>query len=186
MASPFEPFGGFPGSASTEAHRSESPASVTCAVLTISDTRSKEDDRSGELIRQYLGWRGHRVAAYAIVPDEAPAIERSLRAWIDDERIEAILTNGGTGLAGRDVTYEAITGLFERRIDGSGELFRMLSYAEIGAAAMLSRCTAGIAHGTVIFAMPGSPNAVRLAMEKLIGPELGHVIREVARQRPSG
>ena len=181
MASPFEPFGSVPGSASTDEHRAESPASVTCAVLTISDTRTREDDRSGQLIRQHLNWRGHTVAAYEIVPDDAGRISDVLRRWIADDGIQAIITNGGTGIAGRDVTYEAITGLFEKRLDGFGELFRMLSYPEIGAAAMLSRATAGIANRTVIFSTPGSSNAVRLALEKLIGPELGHVVLEATK-----
>jgi len=181
MASPFETYGGFPGSASTQEHRAESPQTVTCAVLTISDTRTREDDRSGQLIRQHLDWRGHTIAAYEIVKDDALAIVETLQRWIADDGIQAIITNGGTGIAGRDVTYDAITGLLEKRLDGFGELFRMLSYPEIGAAAMLSRATAGIANGTVIFATPGSSNAVKLAMEKLIGPELGHVVHEVTK-----
>jgi len=181
MAPSFEPPGNYPGSASTDEHRAQSPVSVTCAVLTISDTRTKEDDRSGQLIRQHLDWRGHSVAAYEIVPDDAESIRAILSRWIEDDAIQAIVTNGGTGIAGRDVTYEAITGLLEKRLDGFGELFRMLSFPEIGAAAMLSRATAGISNRTVIFATPGSSNAVKLAMEKLIGPELGHVVHEATK-----
>jgi molybdopterin adenylyltransferase len=181
MVSPFDEYGGFPGSASTTEHRTESPKTVACAVLTISDTRTRDDDRSGLLIRQHLDWRGHSVVAYEIVKDDAPAIVETLRKWIADEGIQAIITNGGTGIAGRDVTYDAITGLLEKRLDGFGELFRMLSFPEIGAAAMLSRATAGVAGSTVIFATPGSSNAVKLAMEKLIGPELGHVVHEATK-----
>lgn len=176
-----EPTGHGPGSASVEEHRSEAPRTVNVAVLTISDTRTRVDDRSGELIRQNLLWRGHEVRAYEIVPDDPATIVATLTTWIDDEAIEAIVTNGGTGIAGRDNTYDAITGLLEKRLDGFGEIFRMLSYAEIGAAAMLSRAIAGVANGTAIFATPGSSNAVKLAMEKLIGPELGHVVHEITK-----
>lgn len=181
MNSPFGAQDGAPGSASTEQHRAEAPASVSCAVLTISDTRTKEDDRSGHIIREHLNWRGHTLAAYEIVPDDAGAITSTLQRWIADESIQAIITNGGTGIAGRDVTYGAISGLLEKRLDGFGEIFRMLSFPEIGAAAMLSRATAGVANNTAIFATPGSSNAVRLAMEKLIGPELGHVVHEITK-----
>jgi len=167
------------GSPSTEAHRQEAPASVPVAVLTISDTRTREDDRSGELIRQILTWRGHEVAAYRIVPDDPDQIRRTLEGWIADAEIAAIITNGGTGIAGRDNTFDTISGLLEKRLDGFGEIFRMLSFQEIGAAAMLSRAVAGVSNGTAIFSTPGSSNAVKLAMEKLIGPELGHVVHEI-------
>lgn len=167
------------GSPSTEAHRQESPASVQVAVLTISDTRTREDDRSGELIRQNLTWRGHDIAAYRIVPDDPDQIRAALEGWIADAEIAAIITNGGTGIAGRDNTFDTISGLLEKKLDGFGEIFRMLSFQEIGAAAMLSRAVAGVSNGTAIFSTPGSSNAVKLAMEKLIGPELGHVVHEI-------
>lgn len=170
------------GSPSAEAHRDEAQKSVACAVLTISDTRTKDDDRSGELIRQNLLWRGHEIAAYEIVPDDPARIVATLCDWIDEDRIEAIITNGGTGIAGRDNTYEAISSLLEKRLDGFGEIFRMLSWHEIGAAAMLSRAVAGVSGTTAIFSTPGSSNAVKLAMEKLIGPELGHVVHEITKQ----
>ena len=181
MDSPFGDYETPFGSPSTDQHRAEAPATVTCAVLTISDTRTRDDDRSGQLIRQNLDWRGHEIAAYEIVPDDANQIREVLEGWIANENIKAIVTNGGTGVSGRDVTYEAITGLFEKQLDGFGELFRMLSWEEIGAAAMLSRATAGVANRTAIFSTPGSSNAVRLAMEKLIGPELGHLVREMTK-----
>jgi molybdenum cofactor biosynthesis protein B len=166
-------------SLSTEQHRAESPAEVRVAVLTISDTRTKDDDRSGELIKTNLSWRGHTVADYAIVEDDPTQIVDTITAWLGRDDIEAIITNGGTGIAGRDTTYEAISQLLDRRIDGFGELFRMLSWSEIGAASMLSRAVAGVASGKAIFCTPGSSNAVKLAMEKLIGPELGHVVHEI-------
>ncbi len=168
-----------PGSPSSEQHRQEAPDSVNVAVLTISDTRTKDDDRSGELVRQNLIWRGHEVVAYDIVPDDPGTIRTMLEGWIADEQVHAIITNGGTGIAGRDNTYDTINGLLEKRLDGFGELFRMLSYQEIGAAAMLSRAVGGVCNGTAIFSTPGSSNAVKLAMEKLIGPEIGHVVHEI-------
>lgn len=169
------------GSPSAEAHRKEGERIVACAVLTISDTRTKEDDRSGELARQNLLWRGHEVVAYEIVPDDPARIRDTINAWLERDDVEAIITNGGTGIAGRDNTFDAISALLEKRLDGFGEIFRMLSYQEIGAAAMLSRAIAGIANGKPIFSTPGSSNAVKLAMEKLIGPELGHVVFELSK-----
>jgi molybdenum cofactor biosynthesis protein B len=179
--SPHNPFGSFGASPSTEEHRAKAQKSVTCAVLTISDTRTKEDDRSGKLIRQHLSYRGHEVVAYEIVPDDAEQITEMMTSWIMDPGIEAIITNGGTGISGRDVTFGAITSLLDKELPGFGELFRMLSWDEIGAAAMLSRATAGVAGSTVIFSTPGSSNAVKLAMEKLIGPELAHIVHEMTK-----
>lgn len=167
------------GSPTAEQHREEAPRTVNVAVLTISDTRTKDNDRSGELIRQNLLWRGHEITAYEIVPDDPVRIQEVLSGWIADGAIEAVITNGGTGIAGRDNTFDAIAGLLEKRLDGFGEIFRMLSFQEIGAAAMLSRAIAGVANDTAIFSTPGSSNAVKLAMEKLIGPELGHVVHEI-------
>lgn len=171
----------FASSQSTEQHRAEAPKTVRVAVMTISDTRTREDDRSGQLIRTNLDWRGHTVADYAIVKDDAKQIIATIRAWLDRDDIDAIITNGGTGIAGRDMTYEAISELLDRRIDGFGELFRMLSWSEIGAASMLSRAVAGVASGKAVFCTPGSSNAVKLAMEKLIGPEIAHVVHEITK-----
>lgn len=183
MDSPFNPFSPQHASASTEEHRAEAPKTITCAVLTISDTRTEDDDRSGQLIRQHLSYRGHTVADYRIVKDDVEQITGTLAGWIMDPAIQAVITNGGTGISGRDVTYGAITGLLDKELPGFGELFRMLSWDEVGAAAMLSRATAGVAGGTVIFSTPGSSNAVRLAMEKLIGPELGHIVHELTKHQ---
>lgn len=167
----------------SESHRAESPDSVSVAVLTLSDTRDRDEDRSGALIRDFLTWRGHSVVAYDILPDEPAAMRELLTGWIADPAISAIITNGGTGISSRDSTYEVVTGLLEKRLDGFGELFRMLSWQEIGAAAMLSRAIAGSVDHTAIFALPGSSNAVRLAMEKLIGPELAHVVHELEKHQ---
>ncbi|HET8521598.1 MAG TPA: MogA/MoaB family molybdenum cofactor biosynthesis protein [Thermomicrobiales bacterium] len=162
-------------------HRAAGPASVRCAVLTVSDTRTPDTDRSGQTIKDLLSEHGHAVAGYEIVPDEPDAIRRLLDQWIADPNIAAILSNGGTGIARRDTTYDVINGLLEKRLDGFGELFRALSFAEIGSAAMMSRAVAGSRQGTFIVAMPGSTNAVRLAMEKLVLPELSHVVYELSK-----
>jgi molybdopterin adenylyltransferase len=162
-------------------HRAEAPDSVRCAVLTVSDTRTPESDTSGALVRETLNFSGHRVVDYRIVPDEPDQIRAVLTTWIERDDVQAVLSNGGTGIAARDTTYDAISGMLEKRIDGFGELFRMLSWQEVGAAAMLSRAVAGVIGGTLIVAMPGSTSAVRLALTKLIVPELGHLVYEIAK-----
>ncbi len=167
---------------SVSQHRAAAPGSVGCAVLTVSDSRTEETDTSGALIRRLLEEHGHRVVAYRIVKDEPALIRDTIAAWVKQSDVRAILSNGGTGIAARDTTYDAIAALLDKRLDGFGEIFRMLSYAEIGPAAMLSRAVAGVHRGRLLVAMPGSPNAVRLAMEKLIVPELGHLVFEVGKQ----
>ncbi len=164
-----------------DAHRADAPDSVRCAVLTVSDTRTPDSDSSGALIRDTLNFSAHTVVDYRIVPDEPDEIREILTDWIRRDDVQAILTNGGTGIAARDTTYDAISGMLEKRIDGFGELFRMLSWQEVGAAAMLSRAVAGVAGKTLVVAMPGSTNAVRLALTKLIVPELGHLVYEIAK-----
>lgn len=164
-----------------DAHRADAPGSVRCAVLTVSDTRTPDSDASGALMRETLNFSGHSVVDYRIVPDEPDQIREILNDWIRRDDIQAVLTNGGTGIAARDTTYDAISGLLEKRIDGFGELFRMLSWQEVGAAAMLSRAVAGVAGETLVVAVPGSTNAVRLALTKLIVPELGHLVYEIAK-----
>jgi molybdenum cofactor biosynthesis protein B len=147
----------------------------------VSDTRTVETDSSGRLVRDLLEMRGHVVVAQAIVPDDAGPIRLALGEWAGRDDVQAILSNGGTGIAGRDTTYDAIVDLLEKRLDGFGELFRMLSYAEIGAAAMLSRAVAGVYRGKLVAAMPGSSNAVQLAMTKLLLPEIGHLVYEIGK-----
>jgi molybdopterin adenylyltransferase len=163
---------------STE-HRRDAPTSVRCFVLTISDSRTEASDTSGDAIVAALEGAGHQITGRAIVRDD-PA---SVRDIVSRQACEtqAIITTGGTGITSRDSTYEAISSLLDKRLDGFGELFRFLSYPEIGAAAMLSRACAGTVGRAVVFSLPGSEHAVRLAMEKLILPELGHVIRELCR-----
>lgn len=160
-------------------HRREAVKGVRCAVLTISDTRKPETDVSGRTIVELLEADGHVVAKRQILRDEPKDVHDAVIAQLGG--VDVVITTGGTGITSRDSTYEAIVGLFEKRLDGFGEIFRMLSYGEIGSAAMLSRACAGIARGTAIFILPGSENAVRLALTQLILPEIGHVVRELRR-----
>lgn len=157
-------------------HHHREKRAVGCAVVTVSDTRTPETDASGTLVRRLVEEHGHRVVAYAILPDEPLRIREHVAALLADAAVEAIIVNGGTGLAPRDTTYEAITGLLEKKLDGFGELFRMLSYEQVGASAMLSRAAAGVAAGRVVASLPGSPAAVELALTKLLLPELGHMV----------
>lgn len=152
-----------------------------CAVLTISDTRTKETDQGGRTIMDALEAAGHTVQAYAIVKDEVVQIDAQLRAWLADDSLDLICTTGGTGIASRDTTIEVVERLLNKKLDGFGEIFRMLSYEQVGAAAMLSRAIGGLSGETLLFAMPGSVNAVALAMTKLIIPELPHLIWERSR-----
>jgi len=166
-------------SVSVSEHRNAAVTSVRCAVITISDTRAHETDVSGRAIVELLEGAGHAVAKRQILRDEPGEVRDAVLSNIGD--VDAIITTGGTGITSRDSTYEAVANIFEKRLDGFGELFRMLSYAEIGSAAMMTRATAGVARGTAIFLLPGSEHAVRLGMTKLILPELGHVVRELRR-----
>ena len=162
---------------SVRAHRDDAPASVACFVVTISDTRTAETDASGDAIVAALEAAGHRVAGRQIVRDDPARVRDVVVAAASN--VQAVITTGGTGITSRDSTFEAIAGLLDKRLDGFGELFRMLSFAEVGSRAMASRAVAG-AHGkTLIFSMPGSTKAVRLAMSKLVAPELGHLTGEL-------
>jgi molybdopterin adenylyltransferase len=163
-------------------HRQRAPRAIRVGILTVSDTRSVEDDESGALIRDLALGAGHTVVEHRVLPDDADAVRSLLLGWAGDGRFEALLVCGGTGISGRDTTFEAISAILDRRLDGFGELFRALSFQQIGSAAMLSRAVGGIVAGRPIFSMPGSPSAVRLAMEKLILPELGHVVSEASRK----
>ena len=169
-------------SEATAEHKTRAPRSVACYVLTVSDTRTPETDTSGRAIRELLEGAGHSVTGHAIVRDEPQQVIGLISGTLlGDARTQAIITTGGTGITSRDGTFEAVDALLEKRLVGFGELFRMLSFEEIGAAAMMSRATAGTARGKAIFVLPGSENAVRLAMTRLIVPELPHVIQQVSR-----
>jgi len=167
---------------SQEEHKREAPRTVRIFVVTASDSRGEAEDMGGAFLRESATRAGHEVAGYRLVKDEPAQIREALDAAAA-AHADAIIVNGGTGIAGRDRTYEAVSGVLEKRIDGFGELFRALSYAEIGSAAMLSRAVGGVWQGRAVFSVPGSPAAVRLAWEKLIGPELGHVVRELRKDR---
>ena len=162
-------------------HKAHAPRSISCFVLTISDTKTPETDTSGALIRELLRAGGHRIAGSAIVRDEPADVQRVVREQCADPAVQAVILTGGTGITSRDSTSEAVEALLDKRLPGFGELFRMLSYQEIGAAAMLSRAQAGVRAGRIVISLPGSPNACRLALEKLLIPELGHLVREVNR-----
>jgi molybdenum cofactor biosynthesis protein B len=166
-----------------ESHRQQARRAVTCAVLTISDTRTEATDTSGRAMKELLAQAGHAVGHYAILKDEPEQIRRTLAELATGGRVQAVLLNGGTGISRRDTTYEAVVDLLDKRLDGFGELFRMLSFQEIGAAAMLSRAVAGTYRDLMVFSTPGSTGAVRLAMEKLIVPELAHLVWEIWRQQ---
>jgi molybdenum cofactor biosynthesis protein B len=154
------------------------PSAIRAAIalLTVSDTRTPDTDRSGGIARSLVERAGHRVVDYRILPDEPERIAGCVGEWLDRQDCEAVVVNGGTGVAARDRTYEAVSGLLDIRLDGFGELFRMLSYEQVGSSAMLSRAIAGIARGRPLFSVPGSPKAVELALERLILPELGHLL----------
>jgi molybdenum cofactor biosynthesis protein B len=149
--------------------------------LTISNTRTKENDDSGKIIQEGLLKDEHRVIGYEVVKDDAEPIKIQIQQWLLNPEVQVIITNGGTGISRRDVTIEAITPLLEKVLDGFGELFRWLSYQEIGSSSMMSRAIAGVAEGKIIICLPGAPGASRLAMEKLILPELAHLVWEANR-----
>lgn len=162
-------------------HKTQAPLSVACYVLTVSDTRTPETDTSGRAIREMLDGAGHSVTGHAIVRDDPELVAGHVRLQLATRDTQVIVTTGGTGITSRDDTFEAIDRMFEKRLAGFGELFRMLSFETIGPAAMLSRATAGTVARKAIFVLPGSENAVRLAMSRLILPELGHVVQQLSR-----
>jgi molybdenum cofactor biosynthesis protein B len=166
----------------TPDHRAQASnqGSVPIAIVTVSDTRTPETDSSGKLIRQLVETAGHHITAYRIVRDEPDEVRAALDEFCDG-RARLVIFNGGTGISQRDRTYDVISKALEKTLPGFGELFRMLSFQEVGAAAMLSRATAGVYHNTVVFSTPGSPNAVQVAVEKLILPEIQHLAWELGR-----
>ena len=162
-------------------HKAHSPASVSCFVLTVSDSRTLATETSGRAIANLLTMNGHTVVDRQAVKDEPAEVRRIIQEQIAAGHARVLITTGGTGITRRDSTYEALTGLFDKHLEGFGELFRMLSFEQIGSAAMMSRATAGIAGGCAIFLLPGSEAAVNLAMTRLILPELGHIVNELSR-----
>ncbi len=160
-------------------HREAAPRQVGCFVLTVSDSRTPATDRSGKLLREQLEEAGHRLTGAEIVPDEPDRIRAAVQGALAAQGTDVVLVTGGTGVSRRDRTVDAIRPMLERELDGFGELFRALSFREIGPAAMLSRATAGVAGGRAIFVMPGSTEAVKLALNQLILPEIGHLVGEL-------
>jgi len=162
-------------------HRHLAPANVSCAVLTISDSRTEADDESGKLIRERLAAAGHAVADYAILKNEPDAIRRKVRELVEREDVQVVITSGGTGVSHRDVTVDTVEPMLEKRLDGLGELFRYLTYQEIGTGSIMSRAVGGVISGKVILCFPGSLGAATLAMDRIVLPELGHLVREATR-----
>ncbi|MBN3908657.1 MAG: molybdenum cofactor biosynthesis protein MoaB [Nostoc sp. NMS1] len=154
---------------------------ITCAVVTVSDTRTPETDKSGQLIQQLLVAANYAIGAYTIIKDEPTQIQEQIENLGKSSNLDAVIFNGGTGIAPRDTTYDAIDKLLEKTLPGFGELFRFLSYQEIGSRAIASRAVAGVYQDKLIFSLPGSSNAVRLAMEKLIVPELTHLVSQLCK-----
>jgi molybdenum cofactor biosynthesis protein B len=162
-------------------HKAHAPVSVRCFVLTISDTRTEDTDTSGRAIVTLLTDAGHTIAGRAIVKDDADLVRGTIERHLASADVQAIITTGGTGITSRDSTYEAVSGLLQKRLDGFGELFRMLSYEQIGPAALMSRACAGLVAGRIVVSLPGSEAAVRLAMERLLIPELGHMVQQAGK-----
>jgi molybdenum cofactor biosynthesis protein B len=162
-------------------HKARAPQSVRCFVVTISDTRTETTDTSGRAIADLLTAAGHVVAGRTIVKDDADLVRGTLERQLASADVQAIITTGGTGITARDSTYEVVSGMLQKRLDGFGELFRMLSFEQIGPAAMMSRACAGIAAGHVVVSLPGAEAAVRLAMDRLLIPELGHLVEQAGR-----
>jgi molybdenum cofactor biosynthesis protein B len=160
-------------------HPDIQPIAIHCAVITVSDTRTAETDRSGQLIQMLLQEAGHFVAEYGVVQDQPDLIQKRLNSFCKNSTVDVIILNGGTGIAPRDTTYDAIERLLDKTLPGFGEIFRWLSYQEIGSRAIASRAVAGVCQNKLIFSLPGSTKAVQLAMEKLILPELMHLVKQV-------
>jgi molybdopterin adenylyltransferase len=161
-----------------ESHRADAPARLNCAVITISDTRSAQSDRGGDALVAGLTAAGHAVVLRSLVRDEAAEIAQAVRAAVAAAGVDLVLTTGGTGLAPRDVTFDTLRALFDSEIPGFGELFRWLSWREIGSAAILSRALGGLLDGKVVLALPGSPKALTLALAEIVLPEAGHMVAQ--------
>lgn len=154
---------------------------MRCYVLTVSDSRTEDTDSSGRAIVELLRAAGHDVVGRTIVKDDPDQVRNTIERQLANPDVQVVITTGGTGITSRDGTYEAVSGLLHKRLDGFGELFRMLSYEQIGSSAMMSRACAGLVGGRIVVSLPGSEGAVRLAMEELLLPELGHLVREASR-----
>jgi molybdenum cofactor biosynthesis protein B len=166
---------------SVNEHKAQAPHSVGCFVITVSDTRTDDTDTGGRAIVDLLRAAGHTVAGRTIVKDDPELVRGTIERQLANPQVQVIITTGGTGITSRDSTYEVVDGLLQKTLDGFGELFRMLSYEQIGSAAFMSRATAGLVAGRIIVSLPGSEAAVRLAMDRLLIPELGHLAQQAAK-----
>ncbi len=162
-------------------HKQLSPESISCAVIIISDSRTEADDESGKFIMQALKQDGHRVASYCILKNDADAIYQTLDEFLYENSLQVIITSGGTGISRRDITIETILPALDKKMDGFGELFRYLTYKDIKTGSIMSRAMAGVSQGKVVICLPGSLGAVSLAMQQIILPEIGHMVREATR-----
>ena len=162
-------------------HKAEAPGSIRCFVLTVSDTRTEDTDASGRAIADLLTGAGHAIAGRAIVKDDPAKVREVMTHQLANPDVQVIITTGGTGITSRDSTYEAVSAMLEKQLDGFGELFRMLSYEQIGSAAMMSRACAGLVAKRIVVSLPGSEAAVRLAMQRLLIPELGHLVQQASK-----
>jgi molybdenum cofactor biosynthesis protein B len=172
-------------SESVHKHRESAPDTVRVAILTISDTRTRETDTGGDVAEELLRDAGHEIVERRIVRDEVAGIRNNLVDLLASSDVDAVITTGGTGISARDTTYEVVDRMIEKKLEGFGEIFRMLSYEEIGAAAIMSRALAGAVGTKFVASLPGSRNAVRLAVEKLLVPELAHVVFELRKHQES-
>jgi molybdenum cofactor biosynthesis protein B len=164
---------------SVHEHKERGKKSIRCFVITVSDTRDETTDTSGQTIKKFLADEGHQLTGYGIVKDEPGQIESLLDQTLSKTEVDAVIVNGGTGIAPRDGTYEVVSRFIEKKLDGFGEIFRYLSYLDIGSAAIMSRAAAGSARGKVLISLPGSKGAVTLALEKLILPEIRHMVSQI-------
>jgi molybdopterin adenylyltransferase len=164
---------------SVHEHKERGKKSIRCFVITVSDTRDEATDTSGQTIKKFLADEAHETMGYRIVKDEPAEIQKLLEQALSQSDLDAVIVNGGTGIAPRDATYEVVSGFLEKKLDGFGEIFRYLSYQDIGSAAIMSRAAAGTARGKILISVPGSSGAVKLAMEKLILPEIRHMVSQI-------
>ena len=164
---------------SVHEHKEKGKKSIRCFIITVSDTRDETTDTSGQTIKNFLDNDKHQTIGYRIVKDEPTEIAALLNEVLARNDIDAVIVNGGTGIAPRDGTYEVVSRFLEKKLDGFGEVFRYLSYLDIGSAAIMSRAAAGSAHGKILISLPGSKGAVTLAMEKLILPEIRHMVSQL-------
>jgi molybdenum cofactor biosynthesis protein B len=162
-------------------HKAAAPRSVRCFIITVSDTRTEDTDSSGRAIADLLAGNGHPVVGRTIVKDDVDLVRSTIERQLANPDVQVIITTGGTGITSRDSTYEAVSGMLHKKLDGFGELFRAISYEQIGSAAMLSRACAGLVAGRIVVSLPGSEAAVRLAMERLLLPELSHLVQQASR-----